>query len=198
MLEVAAQPSATGWEIKWPKSKKQKPVPKSHMHWAVLKITWCLKKKIQLVTLSMSFDFHCKPVDKVISSHQEGKLRVQGLLSTSLLGQDHVSVVTCTVCHFWAVCGGQLQHHVSGGADAQPCRFIGNLIYYIRNLWKHVRRRPWCFHWGCWSVVTAFSASVSSSLLDSTFLWQFPSLNCVFITTFLLLLLLSETLQALD
>lgn len=48
MLEVAAQPSATGWEIKWPKSKKQKPTPKSHMHWVVLKITWCLKKKYNL------------------------------------------------------------------------------------------------------------------------------------------------------
>ena len=28
-----------------------------------------LKKKIQLVTLTMSFDFHCKPVDKVLFSH---------------------------------------------------------------------------------------------------------------------------------
>ena len=36
------------------------------------------KKKIQLATLTMSFDFHCKPVDKVLFSHQEGKLRVQG------------------------------------------------------------------------------------------------------------------------
>lgn len=54
-----------------------------------------LIKKNQLVTLTISSDFHCKPVDKVLFNYQEGKLRVQGLLSTSLLGRDCISVMTC-------------------------------------------------------------------------------------------------------
>ena len=34
-------------------------------------------------------------MDKVLFNYQEGKLRVQGLLSTSLLGQDRIFVMIC-------------------------------------------------------------------------------------------------------
>ena len=187
MLEVAAQPSAT---------KKQKPAPKSHMHWVVLKITWCLKKKNTTCDTHHVFWFSLQTCGQGIIQSSRGETQGPGLLSTSLLGQDHVSVMTCTVCHLRAVCGGQLQYHFSGGADAQPCRFIGNVIYYIRNLWKHEETLVFplrllicghCFLCIGLLIFTGFYFSLAV-----------PSLNRVFITTFLLLLLLAETLQALD
>lgn len=155
--------------------KEAETYSQSHMHWVVLKITWCFKK-IQLVILTITSIFIANLWTRYYSVIKRG--------SSGSRVAEHIAAGTglhlrddLPVWHFWAVCGGQLQlqHQIPGGADAQRWWFLGNVICYMRNLWKHVRR-PWYFHWGCWSVVTAFSASVSSSLLDSTFLWQSPHL----------------------
>ena len=134
--------------------------------------------KKQLVTLI--FWFSLQTCGQGIIQLSRGETQGPGVAEHITAGTGPHFRDDLPVCHFWAVCSGQLQHHIPGGADAQPCWFLGNVICYIRNLWKHVRRRPWYFPWGCWSVVTAFSASVSSALLDSSFSGSSLTFLCLY------------------
>lgn len=167
----------------------------SHMHWVVVKITWCVKKNTTCYT-HHHFNFHCKPVDKVLFSYQEGKLRVQGCWAYRCWDR--------TASPWWPACLSLLSCLRWTAPAPNPRRGWCSTVVVSRKchlLYKKLMEtREETLVFPLRLLVCGHCFLCIRLLIFTGFYFSLavPSLTCVFITTFLLLLLLSETLQALD